>query len=306
MKRTTRRILLGLAAGLLLLLLVLVVGTTVFVSRVFSHRVERQVATPEELGLEAVTIALESVDGVSLKAWWAPVPKPCGVVIVLHGMDGLDASGMLGHARFLHDAGYAALVLDMRAHGRSGGERIGLAFLEPLDVAAALNWIGAQPELQSVPVALLGVSMGGATALRTTAFRPDVDAVISVSAFSSMDAVIGERMRAMGAPNWLAVAWGPLIRLAMRVIYRVSPTRASPLHDVVAIPPRPILLIHGDADSQVSVAHAHRLYEALQGRAESWIVPGAEHLVFRGDGTGPEDAAYRARILSFLEAALGR
>lgn len=92
---------------------------------------------------------------------------------------------MLGHSRALRDAGYASVALDMRAHGRSGGERIGLAFEEHRDVAAVLDWIEAQPALKGKPVALLGVSMGGAVALRTAGMRPDVDAVISVSAFAS-------------------------------------------------------------------------------------------------------------------------
>jgi pimeloyl-ACP methyl ester carboxylesterase len=55
-----------------------------------------------------------------------------------------------------------------------------------------------------MPVALPGVSMGGATAIRAAAQRPEVDAVISISAFASVDRMMGHGMTLMGAPDWLA------------------------------------------------------------------------------------------------------
>jgi hypothetical protein len=106
----------------LIVVLVLALGlfgsTLYFLDQMFGHRVEKLVTTPQKLGLEAETLTLTSADGIPLQAWWVPVASPRGVVVVLHGMDGQDASTMLGHAQFLHQAGYAALVLDMRAHGR--------------------------------------------------------------------------------------------------------------------------------------------------------------------------------------------
>jgi fermentation-respiration switch protein FrsA (DUF1100 family) len=233
--------------------------------------------TPEELGLQAETIQVTSSDGIPLQAWWIAAPEAKGIVVVLHGMDGTDASTMLGHARFLYDAGYSSLVLDMRAHGRSGGERIGLAFEEPRDVSAALDWVAAQPELRDQPLALLGLSMGGATALRTAAIRPEVDAVISVSAFASVDRVLGQGMRLMGAPEELIGIYTPFTRLAMLTLYGAWPSAASPERDIPSITPRPVLIAHGDADDQIPVENATLLKNAAGDNAELWIVPGAGH-----------------------------
>mgnify|MGYP006277464731 FL=1 len=281
-------------------------STLYFLNQMFVYRVEKLVTTPAELGLPGETIALTSADGIPLKAWWILTDAPQGVVVVLHGMDGQDASTMLGHAEFLHEAGYATLALDMRAHGRSGGKRIGLAFEEPQDVAAALDWIAAQPELEDVPVALLGVSMGGATAIRTAAQRPDVDAVASVSAFASVDMMIHDAfVMMMDAPDVVIAIFTPFTRLAFRTMYGVWPTQASPLVDISEIPPRPILIAHGDADSQVSVENAYALSEAAGGQVELWIVEGADHFVYKENGAAPEDAFYRERILAFLDAHLG-
>ena len=181
-----------------------------------SHRVEVLEATPATYGLPGETVSLAASDGIPLKAWWvaADASKPRGVVVLLHGMDGLDASALLGHAKFLHDAGYSAMALDMRAHGRSGGQRIGSSIEEPRDVMATLDWIKKQPQLAGAPVVLLGISMGGATALRTAAVRPDVAAVISVSAFCSVNQSLREVLPLMGVPKAVVPVVMPFISLA--------------------------------------------------------------------------------------------
>jgi len=179
-----------------------------------THRVEKFKNTPELLGLEATTIYLTSEDGIPLQAWYIPANDPRGVVVLLHGIDGMDASSFLPHATHLHEAGYSSIVLDMRAHGRSGGNWIGFAFEEPQDLSAVLNWIASKNELEDVPVALLGFSMGGATAIRTAAYRSDVNAVISVSSFSSIDKMIGLGMLLMGAPK-------EMVRTNLHSIYAV-------------------------------------------------------------------------------------
>ena len=269
-----------------------------------SHRVEVLEATPATYGLPGETVSLAASDGIPLKAWWvaADASKPRGVVVLIHGMDGLDASALLGHAKFLHDAGYSAMALDMRAHGRSGGQRIGSSIEEPRDVMATLDWIKKQPQLAGAPVVLLGISMGGATALRTAALRQDVAAVISVSAFSSVNQSLREVLPLMGVPKAAVPIVMPFMSLAMATIYHVWPGRLSPLNDIERIPPRPILVAHGTADDQISVANAYRLAKAAGNRAQLWIVEGAGHDIYRGEVTGPENSAYREKILRFLDS----
>jgi len=289
------------AGSALLVFLLMVVSSIVMVNGMFTHRVEKLHHTPEDLDLSALTVSFTSSDGIPLQAWWVPAEPSHGIVVLLHGMDGMDASTLLPHAAFLKDAGYSSLVLDMRAHGRSGGDRIGLAFEEPRDVNAALDWTAAQPDLRDQPVALFGISMGGATAIRAAADRPDVDAVISVSAFASIDRMLSAGMRSMGIPDTLVGAYEPFMRLAMWVVYGAWPASQSPLADMPRAATRPVLLIHGTADSQVDVSNAELLIQSAQGRAETWIVSGADHFVFTGDGTGPEDALYRQKVLEFLD-----
>lgn len=285
-----RRVLIGLALVVTLGAFA-VYGFTVYsIRKAFHHRVVKLRYQPEDLGLIAQTIDLQSSDHIPLKAWWVPADPSRGAVVVLHGMDGLDASCLLPQAKFLHADGWSALFLDMRAHGRSGGQQIGLSMEEPRDVSAALDWLQTQTSIHAKPVVLLGLSMGGATAIRTAAIRPDVSAVISVSAFASFEPMMGT-----GPELWLG-------RLGILSLYGVWPPNTQPVRDIARIPPRPILIMHGSADKQIPVSHAYMLKQAGGPSVELWIAPGADHLIFAKDGTGsdPFDTEYREHILDFL------
>ena len=264
--------------------------TVFFIHKSFTRRVEKFVYTPQDLGLNAETVELKSSDGIPLKAWWVPAADSRGAVIVLHGMDGLDASCLLPHAKFLHDAGWSAFVLDMRAHGRSGGRRMALGLEEPLDVSAALDWLGRQASLKEKPLVLLGLSMGGATAIRTAAIRPDVDGVISVSAFASFEPMMGK-----GLQLWLG-------RFGILTLYGVWPPNAQPIGSISRISPRPVLLIHGTADKQIPIADAYLLKQAGGPNVELSVVEGADHLIFTDEkmDKSPIDLAYKENILQFL------
>jgi alpha-beta hydrolase superfamily lysophospholipase len=289
-RRLFRRVLATIAVLLGLGALGLYGATVYFLRKAFTHRVEKLKNVPEGVGLNGRTVELTSSDGIPLKGWWIPAVEDAGAVLVLHGMDGLDASCLLPHAKFLHDAGWSAFVLDMRAHGRSGGRRIGLAMEEPRDACAALDWLGQQSSLKGKPVVILGFSMGGATAIRTAAARPDVDAVVSVSAFASFEPLMGS-----GLQLWLG-------RLGILTLYRTWAPNAQPIHDISRISPRPVLLMHGTADQQIPVQDAYLLKEAGGPQVELRIVEGADHLVFTedGNGKGRADTEYRTRVLDFL------
>ena len=288
--RILRGVLLAIACLVTLALLGAYGSTVYFIHKSFTRRVESCKVIPEDLGLRGETIALTSSDGIPLKGWWIPTEQSHGSVIVLHGMDGLDAACLFPHAKFLHEAGWSAFLLDMRAHGRSGGRRIGLSIEEPRDVGAALDWLEAQASQKERPIVLLGLSMGGAIALRTAASRHDVDGVISVSAFGSIDHLMGN-----GLQLWLG-------RLGILTLYHVWTPLASAIHDIPRISPRPVLLMHGTADRQIPVDEAYLLKNVAGPKAELWIVPGADHLIFKedGNGKGQADIEYRKHILEFL------
>lgn len=294
----------GLAIILILSLIGLYGVSYYFVCQMSDHRVEKLETVPGKMGLHGESISIASSDGTPLKAWYIPCSASKGTVIVLHGMDGMDASSMLGHCKFLYDAGYSSIALDMRAHGRSGGSSISFAYREPGDVGAVLDWIKGRAECRSLPVAVIGLSMGGATAIRAAAARTDIDAVVSISSYASIEEMSADYMKMMGASDPLIRIFMPFMKLAYMAKFRVIPSKASPLYDIAKIPPRPILLAHGTKDGQTALKHVYELYNASGRNAELWVEKGAGHCILKGDGSGPEDEFYRSRILKFLDKAL--
>ncbi len=111
-------------------------------------------------------------------------------------------------------------------------------------------------------------------------------------------------MRMQEMPEILIKSFTPFMKLAVRTIYCVSADRSTPETDIASIPPKPILLFHSKKDDQVPVNHLYDLYDACGEQAELWISEDAEHIPWKGDGTGPEDEWYRTGVLEFLEKAI--
>jgi fermentation-respiration switch protein FrsA (DUF1100 family) len=81
--------------------------------------------------------------------------------------------------------------------------------------------------------------------------------------------------------------------------YRFGDVR--PIDAVAALSPRPLLIIHGEADTVIPVSHARLLYEAAGEPKRLWLFPGAEHC----GGYFVHRPAYAARVTSFFAAHLG-
>lgn len=307
-KRTRNRALKIALRVFIILIIIAVVGmfggTYYAICQLADHRVEKLEAVPEDFGLASETISTTSADGTPIMAWLIPNKSSRGIILVLHGMDGMDASSLLGISKFLYDSGYTPVAVDMRAHGRSGGSSLTFAYHEPEDVGAVLDWLEGKEEYKDLPIGILGFSMGGATAIRTAAARLDVDAVVSLSSYASIEEMSADFMASMGAPDILTAISAPFFKAAYALKFGVIPSTSSPVHDIKNIGSRPILIAHGTADDQTAVKHAYELYEASGKTAELWIEQGAGHCIFKGDGTGPEDEAYRQRILEFFNKSL--
>jgi len=76
--------------------------------------------TPQEKGMKFENVVFKTDDGLTLKGWWIPPAKgkPQGTVVLIHGVFH-NRVQMLSRAVFLHQAGYACLLFDMRGHGRA-------------------------------------------------------------------------------------------------------------------------------------------------------------------------------------------
>lgn len=181
------------------------------------------------------------------------------LVFVLHGLLSRKERHLDLCLR-LAQAGFAAVALDAPHHGdRSDeqtsslyGDRTALAFL--LTFADAVQ--GAVRDIQiladyfkATRYGLVGHSMGGYTAVHAAMADKRAAAVVNVSGAIEVDAASSPAVR-------MLVASSPQVASLLASANLAG--RAGELY------PRPVLLLHGDADETVPVAGARRLHQALQ------------------------------------------
>ena len=224
------------------------------------------------------SVEIAAADGAILKAWFFSPPSPRGAVIVLHGIAD-TRRGVLGHARLLLENRYAVLTPDARGHGASGGAFISYGLLESDDVHRWTNWLCDTAR----PAALygLGESMGAAILLQALAHETRFRAIVAESPFATFEDIAYYRMaQASGVPRGLArVAFWPVVTPALgyaRCRYGLDLRRASPAAAIRATQV-PILLIHGEEDTNVPPSHSQALQAIHPAEIRLWTAPATPH-----------------------------
>ena len=265
----------------------------------FTHPQRVAAQLPEQLQAIAQSVTLTGSDGAPLRATWIPGRGPDGrpfarTIAHHHGYNSCGGVLLARRAMFarapaaLHwpeqrdslcawpvvleglRRGYNFLLLDARAHGKSGGAWDTTGELAISDAARWANWL--RREHTQLWAGFWGNSFGAAVGLGL-AVRPSgggYDAMVLDSAVVMPEGVYSGVVR----PPFYSVIQPVLQRLGSKQLYPALQARR---------PWMPILLIHGLDDGHVPAWQSERIYDALRdeghpGRAELWLVPGAAHL----------------------------
>jgi len=225
--------------------------------------------------------------------------QPLGTILVFHGIQD-QKSSMLGIGQSLAEAGYRAVLIDSRGHGRSTGQWLTFGVHEARDYSELLDRLDDM-KLLAGPVGVYGVSYGGSSALQLAGIDPRVKAVVTVSAFTSMRDVVPRHVR-IYAP---VVGWFMSNKSIQQCVTRAgeiagfNPDDSSPLH-AIARSNAHVLLIHGADDWRIPPSHAEALHRAAMDRSEVLIVSKADHGSIMSDPNGEltrRTAAWFARWL---------
>jgi len=171
--------------------------------------------------------------------------------------------------RVASDTGWTALTFCFRGAGGSEGQFSPGGWLA--DLTAAIEFLRSE-----VPtVWLLGFGVGGTLALRAAALDPAIGGVAVMATPSDLS-------------NWQTDPAG-LAAVAHQagLLDSASPpdlaswaadARAiDPLGAAAAIPPRPLLIVHGSADEDIPLIDARALADAAEGHGELHVVAMAGH-----------------------------
>ncbi len=248
----------------------------------------RRLLTEQEVAgfrqsLEAVNAQMEDVsvttpDAAVMYAWLLrPAHSNGDAVVLLHGL-GDNRLGMTGYGEFLLVHGFTVLLPDSRAHGASGGALATYGLLERNDIHQWFDLLSTKIHPRCVYG--LGESMGAAELLESLQSETRFCSVVAESSFSDFREIAYDRMGQPfhGGP-WIGrTLLRPLVEVAFlraRWKYKLDMQQISP-SDAVAASHVPVLLIHGQIDSNIPVRHS-RLIHTHSPATVLWEVPGADH-----------------------------
>lgn len=265
----------------------------------FTHPQRIAAGIPEAILPRARGITLKAADGASLYATWIPGHGPGGkpfdrTIVHHHGFNSCGGVLLARRALFERvgvplrwteqreslcawplvraglDRGYNFLLVDARAHGKSGGawDPSGASLVS--DATQWARWL--RDEHRQLWAGYWGNSLGGAVglALAVRATGGGYDAMVLDSPLVMAEGVYSGAVR----PPLYAAIRSVIERLGNRELYPALEAHR---------PWMPILLIHGTEDGHVPSWQSERVYELLRDpehpeRTALWLVPGAAHL----------------------------
>ena len=242
---------------------------------------------PEPTGFEPVI--LRTPDGFALSGWYHPPAN--GAVILLLAGNGGSRDAMLPDAILLARHGFGSLTLGYRSCVPGG--RTSLGYREADDLRLMPQDAAARPGVTRLGA--LGFSAGSVAVIRGAARLPAIRAVVAEGNYYNLDYEI---RNAPAVPLSLEMQIQNLVVLNYRGLVGVWPAEVSPVNDLPALSPRPLLLIFGE--KEIANNRGYDQFAAAREPKQMWVAPGVGHGGY--NQAWPDE--YEARIIQFFDGAL--
>jgi len=251
---------------------------------------------PSEFDIGARDVRFMAEDGTELFGWYVPPTK--GKMAVLRHGAGSTASAVLPQARVLLDNGYGVLLTDARGHGSSAGTGMDFGWYGDADIAAAIDFLTGQPEVDPDRIVVVGFSMGGEEAIGAVAADARIAAVVAEGASARTDADKAWLAGVYGWRGWVQIRleW---VQYTLTDLLTPASKPGSLAESAAAASPRPILMIAAGNVTEESNAAQH-VQAAAGGNVSVWTVPGADHI--GGLTVVPEE--WEETVITFLDSAI--
>ena len=243
---------------------------------------------------EVSEVSITSDDGLLLKGNTVRTPEKSDLwAILIHGYTS-KKEHMGNYAAYYAEKGFNVLMPDMRGHGESEGDYIGMGWLDRKDVLKWINLIIS--ENPSAVITLHGVSMGGATVMMTAGEElPDnVKAIVDDCGYTSVWDIFSDELQYIfGLPTFPFLNTASIIA-KLRAGYTFE--EASALEQIKNAKV-PMMFIHGSEDNFVHTEMVYRVYEACPTDKELYVAEGAGH----GGAVYIDPGVYYDKVFAFLE-----
>jgi pimeloyl-ACP methyl ester carboxylesterase len=242
-------------------------------------------------------IRLETSDAVSIAATFTPGRSDRSpAVLLLHGV-GASRQATAANAKWLAGLGYASLTIDFRGHGQSSIKPRTFGLNEARDAQAAFAWLKRRQD--NAPVAVIGISLGGAASLLGDGGPVPADALILQAVYPDIRHAIRNRIASRTSVG-VGYVIEPLLSLQAPLRFGTWPSRLSPLQALHRYHGA-VLVIGGVQDRSTPPGETRAMFAAAQGKKSLWLVPTGDHAAIC-DLSSP---AYRDHVRQFLALTIG-
>ena len=223
---------------------------------------------------EDVYITSSNNGNLKLHGYEIKNPKASNIwAIVVHGYYG-KGSDMSYYAEQYFNRGYNVLLVDLRGHGKSQGDYIGMGWHDRLDIIDWANYlITRNPNCQII---LHGVSMGAATVMMATGedLPNNIKVAIEDCGYTSIWDEFEMQLKVLYNLPAFPVLNAASAVCKIKAGYMLEEGSAV---EQVKKSKTPTLFIHGDQDRFVPFEMLDVLYDAANCEKQKLVVEGAAH-----------------------------
>lgn len=214
----------------------------------------------------------ESTDGVKLHGIYVKNKNFSGSYIIMCHPYGATAEYMAHYAKHYYDLGFNILLADARGHGKSGGDFIGMGWVDRFDI---ISWVSFLDEKdKDARIVIHGLGMGGAAALAASGeVLPDsVRVIINDSGYSSVNELFKFQLKEnFSLPSF------PILKLMAFYTEKKAGWSFDEADFLGAVQrsETPTLFIHGGCDERVPLKQGNVLYDACEAKKRQVVMTSA-------------------------------
>lgn len=213
--------------------------------------------------------------------------------IVIHGYCS-QGKDMTYYAKEYYNRGYNVLIVDLRGHGLSEGNYIGMGWHDRLDIIDWTNYLISKDS--NCQIILHGVSMGAATVMMATGeeLPNNIKVAIEDCGYTSIWDEFQMQLKVLFDLPEFPVLNAASAVCKIRAGYMLEEGSAL---EQVKKSKTPTLFIHGDLDTFVPFEMLDKVYQAANCEKEKLVIKGAAHVA--SSGVNPD--LYWKTIDGFIE-----
>ncbi|MDD4734243.1 MAG: alpha/beta hydrolase [Bacilli bacterium] len=218
-------------------------------------------------------VYITSRDGLKLHAYQIENFENSSWVIIAHGYAG-NADDMIYNARKFYNMGLNVIVVDLRGHGQSEGNYIGMGWKDRRDIVDWINYILTDNPNDNI--ILYGVSLGASAVMMTTGEKlpQNVKLAIEDSGCTSAWELFEYQLKLKKSlPPFLVISSAEVVTFIKNGYFLGLASSVKQLSNNKL----PILFIHGDKDEVVPLEMLDKLYNSTTSFKEKLIVEDAGH-----------------------------